>query len=632
MDRILDKLNLPEDLKKLSNKELTALAGELREIIINTVAHNGGHLASSLGVVELTLALHAVLNSPEDHILWDVGHQAYVHKLLTGRLERFHTLRQWGGLSGFPRADESPHDLFTSGHSSTSISAAVGLAKARDIQGRKNRIVAVIGDGSMTGGLAFEALNHGGQLQTDLVVVLNDNEMSISPNVGALTAYLNRLRTKPQVYRLKKTIGDIVSQIPKVGKSAIHYLEKLNDSLTYLFIPGVVFEELGFTYLGPVDGHNIALLKRTLQDAFDHGGPVLIHAITKKGKGYEPAEAEPCRFHSTTPFDRETGQPYRTPKNATYTQVFGDTMVELAKEHPQLVAITAAMPEGTGLNRFSEEFPDRFFDVGIAESHAVTMAAGLARGGMRPVVAVYSTFFQRAYDQVVHDVCLQNLPVVFCLDRAGVVGEDGPTHHGVFDIAYLRHLPNMAILAPKDEGEFRQMLRTVINHDGPAAIRYPRGEGEGLPLDREFTELPWGKGEVLATGDQVLILAIGNMVAPARQAAATLARRGIACSLVNPRFIKPLDKELLLPLARKIQRVVTVEDHVLAGGFGAAVLELLSEEGLSEVQVERIGYPDCFLPHGSTADLHRAYGLTEENIVRTVMALAAPERKIKSAK
>ena len=625
MTRILDKIDFPEDLKRLSSKELTTLAAEIRGELIRTVADNGGHLASNLGVVELTLALHFVLNSPTDKILWDVGHQSYIHKILTGRKEEFHTLRQWDGLSGFPNINESPHDLFTTGHSSTSISAALGLAKARDLRGEDHQIVAVIGDGSMTGGLAFEALNHAGQLKTDIVVVLNDNEMSISPNVGALSGYLSRLRMNPSIHRLKETLEERIAQIPRLGKSAVRTLEKLEDSLTYLIIPGIIFEELGFTYLGPIDGHNISMLKTTIQDAVRLGGPVLIHVLTKKGKGYAPAEKSPSRFHSTPPFNIETGKSLSVHETPSYTQIFGDVMLDLGRREERLVAITAAMPEGTGLDRFAYEFPKRFLDVGIAESHAVTMAAGMARGGLKPVAAIYSTFFQRAYDQVVHDVCLQKLPVVFCLDRAGVVGEDGSTHHGVFDLAYLRHLPNMSIMAPKDENELRNMLWTALNYsDGPVAIRYPRGEAEGVDMDLDYSSIPWGTGEVLAEGEQVVVLAIGKMVNIAWRAIQRLARKGIACTLINPRFIKPLDKELILSYLRKIPRALTVEDHILAGGFGSAVLELLEEEPITDIRLLRLGYPDKFLPHGPVEHLYHTYGLTEEAICRAVESLIIP--------
>lgn len=628
MSRILERINSPADLKSLTPKELTALAEEIRQEIIHVVAKNGGHLASNLGVVELTLALHSVLESPKDKIVWDVGHQSYVHKIITGRRKQFETLRQWDGISGFPKPDESPHDIFATGHSSTSISAALGLAEARDLSGENYHIVAVIGDGSMTGGMAFEALNHAGHLQSNLMVILNDNEMSIAPNVGALSGYLSRLRMHPRIHHMKETIEEFISKMPRLGKTAVRYLEKLKDSLTYLFIPGIIFEELGFTYFGPIDGHNIPLLKTTIQDALTHGGPVLIHVTTRKGKGYLPAEQDPCRFHSTAPFEMEAAQSDNA-KSKTYTQVFGETLVEIGQNDPRLIAITAAMTEGTGLTRFSEQFPKRFFDVGIAEQHAVTLAAGLARGGLRPVVAIYSTFLQRAYDQILHDICMQKLPVVFCLDRAGVVGNDGPTHHGVFDIAFLRHMPNMVIMAPKDENEFRHMIWTALNHDGPVAIRYPKGAGEDIPCEEELKILPLGQGELLCEGDDVTVVALGNMVYPALRAVEKLSRNGIFCTLINSRFIKPLDQELIIKSLLKTRRLVTIEDHMLTGGFGSAVLELISDASISDLQFERLGYPDTFLPQGTVLQLHQAYGLTEEGIYRAVSSLMLPKIKAK---
>lgn len=629
MGAILDRINAPNDLKKLTPKELSVLADELRKEIIAIVAKNGGHLASNLGVVELTLALHSIFNSPDDKIVWDVGHQSYVHKLLTGRKEQFSTIRQWGGISGFPKPEESPHDVFATGHSSTSISAALGLAKARDLKGGHYHIAAVIGDGSMTGGMAFEALNHAGHMKTDLVVILNDNEMSIDPNVGALSGYLSRLRMHPRIHHLKETIQDVLSKVPRLGKPAVRYLEKIKDSLTYLFIPGIIFEELGFTYFGPIDGHNIALLKLTIQDALVRGGPVLIHVTTRKGKGYLPAEQDPARFHSTAPFEIETDTTTVTPGVRTYTEIFGETLVDIGQKEPRLVAITAAMTEGTGLTAFATTFPERFIDVGIAEPHAVTMAAGLARSGLQPVVAVYSTFLQRAYDQVLHDVCMQKLPVVFCLDRAGVVGKDGPTHHGVFDLAYLRHLPNMVIMAPKDENEFRQMIWTALQHDGPVTIRYPRGEGMGIPLVPELQAIPLGQGELLADGEDALIIALGNMVEPARRAVERLANKRISCALLNPRFVKPLDQKLIMEMVAKTRRVITVEDHILAGGFGSSILEMLSESALPDIHIERLGYPDAFLPQGSITQLHQAYGLTEEGIYNAVSSMIIPTLKAK---
>ncbi len=619
---ILSKLRLPEDLRNLSDRELEKIAAELRKILITTISQTGGHLASNLGVVELTLALHRVFESPRDKIIWDVGHQSYVHKLLTGRLERFPTLRQLGGLSGFTRPDESPHDIFAAGHSSTSISAAVGLAKARDLSGENYKVIAVIGDGSMTAGMAFEALNHAGHLKTDLIVVLNVNEMSFARNVGALSAYLSTLRMNPTVHRLKEEIEYLVQRIPKVGELTARYLERLKDSLKYLVIPGILFEELGFSYFGPVDGHNIHQLTQTFRDVSGHGGPVLIHVLTKKGKGYPPAENNAAKYHGIPGFEIATGDLPKSSGKPTYSQVFGESLVELAKEDPRIVAITAAMPEGTGLVDFARRFPERFFDVGIAEQHAVTMAAGLARGGKKPVVAIYSSFLQRAYDQILHDVCLQELPVVFALDRAGVVGEDGPTHHGVFDFAYLRHIPGLVIMAPANEDELRQMMELALKLEKPVAIRYPRGHVQGEIKDRE--PVVYGKAEVRRGGERAAIFAVGPLVETAEKAARRLAQSGIGCAVINARFVKPLDRATIIYWARRVPHLVTVEDHVLAGGFGSAVLELLAEEGIKKTQVTRIGYPDCFVEAGTIQELHDMYGLNEEGIYRAVTGRPFP--------
>lgn len=619
---LLCNLQLPEGLKELSYKELEMVAAEIRQLLVSTIARTGGHLAPNLGVVELTLALHRVFNSPQDKIIWDVGHQSYVHKLLTGRLQRFSTLRQLGGISGFPKPEESEHDVFATGHSSTSISAAVGLAKARDLSGERHKIIAVIGDGSMTGGMAFEALNHAGHLNLDLMVVLNDNEMSISRNVGALSSYLSRVRMNPAVNRLKEEIEHLIHGIPGVGEMTVRYLEKFKDSLKYLVIPGILFEELGFSYFGPVDGHNIRQLVQVFRDAAGRSGPVLIHVLTKKGKGYLPAEEDPLKYHGVSGFELPGGHPRKRTGPPAYTEVFGETLVEIAREDQRVVAITAAMPEGTGLLEFARVFPDRFIDVGIAEQHAVTMAAGLARGGKKPVVAIYSSFLQRAYDQILHDVCLQDLPVVFALDRAGVVGEDGPTHHGVFDLAYLRSIPGITIMAPKDENELRAMLRLALAMDKPVAIRYPRGQGQGVKQLREPV-LP-GRAEVLCSGEQVAIFALGPLVAEAEKAARRLSRMGISCAVINARFVKPLDREAILHWARRVPHLVTVEDHNLTGGFGSAVLELLAEEGVRETQVTRMGYPDRFIEFGPVQKLRDLYGLNEEGICQVVTGHLLP--------
>jgi 1-deoxy-D-xylulose-5-phosphate synthase len=614
---MLNVLKLPGDLKNLSYNELEMLATEIRELLISTVSRNGGHLASNLGVVELTLALHRVFNSPDDKIIWDVGHQSYVHKIVTGRVSEIGTLRQYGGISGFPKPEESPHDIFATGHSSTSISVALGLAKARDLSGEKYNVLSVIGDGSLTGGMAFEALNNAGHLKTNLIVVLNDNEMSIAPNVGALSNYLSRIRMNPTLYKIKEDIQQLIQKIPKVGETTFRYLDKIKDSLKYLVIPGILFEELGFSYFGPVDGHNIRQLIQAFQDASECKGPILLHVLTKKGKGYKPAEENPAKFHGVSGFEISTGALPQQFGPPTYTEVFGETLVEMALKDERLVAITAAMTSGTGLQEFAKRFPDRFFDVGIAEEHAVTMAAGLATAEKKPVVAIYSTFLQRAFDQILHDVCLQGLPVIFALDRAGVVGPDGPTHHGVFDLSYLRLIPGITIMAPKDENELRQMLKLAIKMDSPVALRYPRGQGLGIKFTPELT-FGLGEAEVLREGERAAILAIGSMVKTAEKAADLLAQAGIYCTVINCRFVKPLDRKTILYWARKVPHLVTIEDNVLTGGFGSAVLELLAEAGIRKTKVSRLGYPDQFIESGTICELHAIYGLNEEGIYRVI--------------
>lgn len=628
---MLDKLKLPDDLKKLSDQQLTDLAEEIRELLINTVAQNGGHLAPNLGVVELTLALHKVFTSPEDKIIWDVGHQSYVHKIVTGRLTEFATIRQFGGISGFPKPEESPHDIFATGHSSTSISVGLGLAKARDLMGKKNKVVSVIGDGSLTGGMAFEALNNAGHLQTNLLVVLNDNEMSIAPNVGALSNYLSRIRVNRTVYKLKTELQQLIQKIPKVGETTFRYLDKIKDSLKYLVIPGVLFEELGFTYFGPVDGHNLRQLTEALVDASQHQGPILLHVLTKKGKGYQPAEENPTKFHGVSRFNVHTGELPLKPGPPTYTEVFGETLMEIAAQDGRIVAITAAMTEGAGLHEFSQRFPNRFFDVGIAEGHAVTMAGGLARAGMKPVVAIYSTFFQRAFDQILHDLCLQSLPVILALDRAGVVGEDGPTHHGIFDLSYLRMIPEMTIMVPKDENELRQMLLLAVKMEKPVAIRYPRGQGRGVNLATNPT-FNIGEAEIITEGDKVAILTIGPLVESAKQAADLLLQVGIHCTVLNCRFAKPLPRETILYWARRVNHLITVEDNVLTGGFGSAVLELLAEAGIRKLQVSRLGYPDHFIEAGTIEELHALYGLDAEGIYRAVTGRLHPLASVDARK
>jgi 1-deoxy-D-xylulose-5-phosphate synthase len=627
MSRVLDQIDRPLDVKKLDPEELETLCSELREEILSTVSKNGGHLASNLGVVELTVALHYVFDFPRDKVIWDVGHQSYTHKLLTGRKNRFHTLRQYEGISGFPKRDESPYDAFDSGHSGNSISSALGMAEARRKKGEEGKMIALIGDGSMTAGLAFEGLNQSGHIDQDLIVILNDNEMSISPNVGALSSYLNRLMTGQFVNRFREEIKAFLETLPKIGKSALRFVKQAEESLKGLLMPGLLFEELGLQYIGPIDGHRLDYLIETFQNVKKLKGPILIHVITKKGKGYAPAEANPAWYHSAPPFHIETGEPKQVSigNPPTYTQVFGETLCQLATENKHLIAITAAMQSGTGLERFSKEFPDRFYDIGIAEQHAVTFAAGLALEGMKPVVAIYSTFLQRAYDQVLQDVCLQNLPVVFALDRGGIVGEDGPTHQGVFDFSYLRHIPNLIIMVPKDEDELQHMMKTAMECPRPVAFRYPRGKGEGVRRNPVLRSIEIGKAEVLREGGDMLILAIGTTVYPSIRAAERLEASGIHTTVVNARFLKPLDGDLIGEWARKIGKILTVEENVLQGGFGSAVLELLQEKGLSSVQVKRLGIPDVFVEHGSPSLLRAKYGIDEAGICRAVKEMVEKE-------
>lgn len=621
MADLLDSIGGPADLKKLSPAELTALAAEIRCFLMEKVAKNGGHLSANLGVVELTLALHAVFDSPRDKIIFDVGHQCYVHKLLTGRKKDFDTLRKYGGLSGFPKKRESGHDIFQTGHSSTSISAALGLARARDLLGEKYHVVAVIGDGAIGGGMAFEALNNAGDTGTDLIVVLNDNEMSISQNVGGLAQYLGRLRTDPKYFRLKEDVEEILKRIPAIGGKVLKSVERVKDALKTLIVPGMLFEELGFTYLGPVNGHQVDALVNVLRGAKKLKGPVLIHVLTKKGKGYGYAECNPDVFHGIGPFDPEKPPLQKTGDVPTYTEVFGRTLLEEARKNERILAITAAMASGTGLSDFAREFPSRFFDVGIAEQHAVTLAAGLATGGFRPVVAIYSTFLQRAYDQVLHDVCLQDLPVFFAVDRAGIVGEDGETHQGLFDLAYLRHIPGMNIIVPRNEDQLQHAVVTALNYPGPVAVRYPRGKGEGVPLSKP-RPLAFGKGEVLREGHDVIILALGPMVRPALEAAEALAEVGLHAGVIDPVFVKPLDADLILTAAKKARHgLVTVEEHVLAGGFGSAVLELLSDHGIN-VPVKMLGVKDRFVEHGAREILLEVNGLTAGHVAKACRELA----------
>ena len=620
MTRVLDQIELSFDLKKLDMEELERLCGEIRKEILSTVSKNGGHLASNLGVVELTVALHYVFDLPMDKVIWDVGHQSYTHKILTGRKDRFHTLRQYEGISGFPKRDESPFDAFDSGHSGTSISSALGMAEAWKQKGIDGKVIAVIGDGSMTAGLAFEGLNQAGHIDQDLIVVLNDNEMSISPNVGALSSYLNRLMTGQFVNRFRDEMKAFLETLPGIGKSVLRFAKQAEESLKGLLMPGLLFEELGLKYIGPIDGHRLDYLIETFQNIKKLKGPILVHVLTKKGKGYKPAEMNPARFHGVPPFLIETGETLgKNQKSApSFTEVFGKTLCRLAKENRQVIAITAAMQSGTGLEEFSRQFPDRFYDIGIAEQHAVTFAAGLALGGMKPVVAIYSTFLQRAYDQIHQDICLQNLPVVFALDRGGVVGEDGPTHHGLFDFSYLRHIPNLIIMAPKDENEFQHMIHTAIDCSRPVALRYPRGGGIGVKMEDSLQSIEIGRGELLIEGEDLLILALGSTVYPSLRAAERLEDAGIRPAVINGRFLKPLDGDLICHWAKQTGRVLTVEENVLQGGFGSAVLELFQERGLFSVEVKRLGIPDLFVEHGSQSLLRAKYGIDEDGILKVV--------------
>ncbi|MCK4272043.1 1-deoxy-D-xylulose-5-phosphate synthase [bacterium] len=620
MSLILDGINSPADLRKLSIPELVILSQEIREQIIAVVSEHGGHLAPSLGAVELAIALHYVFDTPRDKIIWDVGHQAYAHKLLTGRRDSFHTLRQYGGISGFCKRSESEYDVFDAGHASTSISSALGIACARDLAGEDFKVVAVIGDGSMTGGLAFEGLNNAGALGRDIIVVLNDNTMSISKNVGALSTYLTDLITNPLYNRLKGDIWQLTGKMARVGKRIRGLAGRMEESIKSFLVPGIFFEAFGFRYFGPIDGHNHTQLIKTLKQIKEFKGPILLHMLTKKGKGYKFAEQDASKFHGIGAFEKINGMVTSSKKVPSYTQVFGETMVQLAARNKKVVVITAAMSIGTGLTTFGERFPDRFFDVGIAEQHAVTFAAGLACQGYRPVVAIYSTFLQRAFDQIVHDVALQKLPVVFAIDRGGIVGEDGPTHHGVLDLSMLREIPNIVIMAPRDENELKHMLKTAVCYDGgPVAIRYPRGSGVGVPLKQRLKLIEIGKWEIVRQGSDAAILAVGSMVHPALKAAQKLSKKVVDVTVINSRYIKPLDDDMLRDVAGRYNHIVTVEENVLAGGFGAAVLEFLTTERLDKVKVTRLGLPDRFIEHGPKGLLLSKLGLDDRGIFSSVL-------------
>ncbi len=622
MARLLDSIHSPADLRALPVERLADLAAEIRRELVETVSRTGGHLAPNLGVVELTVALHRVYDSPRDKIIWDVGHQSYVHKMLTGRRDQLHTIRQDGGLSGFPKREESEHDPFGAGHGSTSISAALGMCAARDRLRQDHRVVAVIGDGALTGGLALEGLNQAGHIGTDLVVVLNDNGMSISGNVGAIAKHLNRLRLDPTYLKAKERFGEFVRAHDTygLGSAVLGAIERVKDGAKQLFVPTMLFEALGFQYVGPVDGHNAPELIETLRTAREMRGPVLVHVHTQKGRGYIHAEEDAERFHGIQPFDIETGkvEPSSAGKPRSYTEVFGSALIELAERDERIVAITAAMAPGTGLAQFRERFPRRFFDVGMAEQHAVTFAAGLAAGGLRPFVAIYSTFLQRAYDEILHDVCLQGLPVVFCLDRAGLVGADGPTHHGVFDLSYLRHTPEILVMAPASDRELRDMLCTALAHSGPSTIRYPRASCVGPAVEAPMQAIPVGSAEIVRTGSHVTIASIGVMLQAAEAAAEILAREGIEAEVINARFAKPLDLPTLRDSVLKTRHLVTVEENAVLGGFGSAVLESLEAAHVEGIVAHRLGLPDVFVEHGSTATLQRRYGLDAEGIADVV--------------
>jgi 1-deoxy-D-xylulose-5-phosphate synthase len=609
VSNILDRIDGPGDVKGLSRNELVELCSEIRESLVSRVSENGGHLASNLGVVELTVALHRIFDSPKDRIVWDVGHQSYVHKLLTGRREQFPSLRQYQGLSGFPDKDESLHDSFTTGHGGTSISAALGMALARDRAGADHHVVAVIGDGCLTCGMTYEALNHAGHLGTRLVIVLNDNGMSISPTVGALARRLNIVRTTRGYVRAKKQTNRLLSALPG-GKRVYRALRRLREGMKAILMPTMMWEQLGFTYLGPIDGHSIADLEVVLTQAKNYYKPVIVHVLTKKGRGYKPAEDNPTRFHGLSPKDASLRM------MPTYSQIFARTVGRLLRDNPKLVVISAAMVEGNSLSSLAKDFPERIYDVGISEQHAVTLAAGLATQGFIPVVAIYSTFLQRAFDQVLHDVCLPDLPVVFALDRSGIVGEDGKTHQGIFDLSYLGLMPNMIVCAPKDGNELQDLLYTAINTEHPMAIRYPRGQAAGPPLADVCHQLPVGKAEILRQGEDMLIVGIGATVTPCLEAAEHLALGGIDAMVVNARFTKPLDTELILDAASRIKRVIIVEENVLSGGFGAAVLELLEKAEASDIKVKRLGIADEFVAHGKQDLLRSLYHLDARGIAK----------------
>ncbi len=620
--KLLYNINFPEDLRKLSVNDLKNLADEIREFLVETVSKTGGHLGSSLGAVELTLALHYVFNTPYDKLVWDVGHQAYVHKILTGRRDVFHTLRQFGGISGFLKITESKYDTFGAGHASTAISSALGMAVARDLDKEKYRVIAIVGDGSMTGGMAFEAMNNAGLQKRNLIVILNDNNMSIAPNVSAITNYFTELISRPEYNKLKAGVWDLTGKLDSLGDRLRKIAVRLEEGIKVVITPGMLFEALGFRYFGPINGHNIQKLIKILNQIKDLNGPILIHVMTEKGKGYPPAEEDAQKLHGISPQFKVSDDAVNKSKTKapSYTQVAGTTIVELAKQNKKIIGITAAMPDGTGLDQLQREFPERFFDVGIAEQHAVTFAAGLAVQGYIPIAAIYSTFLQRAFDQIIHDVALQKLHVIFAIDRGGIVGADGPTHHGVFDLAYLRIIPNLIVMAPKDENELRHMIYTAVNHtQNPVAIRYPRGQGEGVKMDDTFKNLEIGKAEIIKEGSKIAILAIGKMVSHVLSASAMLKSYGFDPMIVNMRFVKPLDQELIFSIIENNYSIVTVEDGVVFGGFGSAVNELLIQNNLLESKILNLGIPDEFVPHGTPQELYKLLKLDPEGITNQII-------------
>ena len=616
MEDILNKINEPKDLKKLNIPEKEKLAEEIRKKILEIVSKNGGHLASNLGVVELTIALHGLFNTPKDKIIWDVGHQSYVHKILTGRKDQMNTLRQFKGLAGFPKTCESEYDVFNTGHSSTSISVGEGMARARDLLKEDYNVIAVIGDGSLTGGMAEEALNDAGASKTKLIVILNDNEMSISKNVGGIPTFLSKLRTRKFYTNANSRVKRFTLKIPKVGEKIVDLVQRGKKTIKQVFIPNMYFEDIGFTYLGPVDGHNIEKLENILKIAKEVKGPVLVHVITKKGKGYKIAEDNPDKFHGISPFNIETGEKL-TPSKKDYSKVFGDKLVKLAKKDEKIVAVTAAMKDGTGLKEFAKEFPDRFFDVGIAEQHAVGLIAGMAKAGLKPVLPLYSSFLQRGYDQLIHDVALQNIPVTICIDRAGIVGNDGETHHGIFDMSFASAIPNLTIMAPKNFKELEEMLEFGINFNGPVLIRYPRG-GEGKNKIEKNDKLTFGKSELIQEGKDITIIAIGKMVDRGIQVANLLKEKDIEAEVINVRFLKPLDKENILKSIEKTKKVVTIEDGILNGGLYTNILDLINRSKIENVKVIPIGYDDCFITHGSVSELEKEMKTDAESIVEKI--------------